>query len=104
VVAAFGEELVAVVEGGFEGVGVLDGVAEDGSAEGVEGARGGVDDDEAGIGEGGGEEAREGRGVGGVGGVARGEEVEFGSASDELSGAVEDLGDAGADGERADGA
>jgi hypothetical protein len=102
VVAALGEELVAVVEGGFEGVGVLDSVAENGSAEGVEGAGGGVDDDEAGVGEGGGEEAREGGGVGGVGGVTGGEEVELGGASDELGSAVEDRCDAGADGEIAD--
>jgi hypothetical protein len=31
VVAAFGEKFVAFVEGGFEGLGVLDGVAEDGA-------------------------------------------------------------------------
>ena len=102
-VAAVGEKLVAFVKGGFEDVGVFNGVAEDGSAEGVEGACGGVDDDEAVVGEGVGEEAGEGGGEGGGGGVGGGEEVEFGSASDELGGSFEDGGDVRAEVEIADG-
>ena len=102
-VAAFLEELVALVEGGFEGGGVFDGLAEDGSAEGVEGASGGVDDDEAEVGEGGSDEARKGGGEGGVGRIGGGEEVEFGSATDEFGGAVEDGGYVGAEREIADG-
>ncbi len=66
VVAAFGEELVAFVKGGLQFLGVLEGMAQHGRAQGVEGAGGGVDDDEAEVGEGGGQEAGERRGEGGV--------------------------------------
>ena len=103
VVAAFGKEAVARVEGGFEFVGMCDRVAEDRSAEGVEGAGGGVDHDEALVGEGAGKEAREGGGKGGAGGVTGGKEIEFRGASDELGGAIEEGDDAGAEREIADG-
>ena len=103
-VAALGEEPVTLVEGGFEVGGVFDGVAEDRGAKGVEGAGGSVDDDEAVVGEKRREEAGEGAGEGGLRRVGGGEEVEFGSATDELGGAIEDLGDIGAEGEIADGA
>ena len=103
-VAALGEEPVTLVEGGFEVGGVFDGVAENGGAEGVEGAGGSVDDDEAVVGEKRREEASEGAGEGGLRRVGGGEEVEFGSATDELGGAIEDGGNVGAEGEIADGA
>ena len=91
------------MECGFEVGSVLDGLAEDGRAEGVEGARGGVDNDEAVVGEGGGDEAREGGGEGCVGGVGGDEQVELWRAADEFRGAVEDGGDACAEREIADG-
>jgi hypothetical protein len=103
VVAAIGEQFVAFVERGFEVGGVLDGAAKDRRAEGVKGAGGGVDDDEAVVGEGGGNEAGKGRGEGRAGGVAGGEQVEFGCAADEFRGTFEKRDDAGAEVERADG-
>ena len=98
VVTTFLEELVALVECGFKGGSVLDGLAEDGRSKGMEGARGGVDNDEAVVGEGCGDEAGEGGGEGCVGGIGGDEQVEFWRAADQFRGAVEDGGDPCAEG------
>ena len=110
VIAGGGELGGAGEQGSFEFVGALDGGAKDGGAEGVELVGGGVHDDEAEGREDFGEEAAEGSGEPGVGGIALAEEAGDFGVVEELGGAVEGgvevvaagIG-AGVDAERADG-
>lgn len=88
-------------QGVFELGGVLNGGAEGGGAQAVEGGGAGVKDDETMGGEEMGDEAGEGAAEGLAGGVELAKEVGFGSEVEELGEMIEDGGDFGGEGDLA---